>query len=236
VITTLSEELDRLVRFDPGRLLVVPGAITSPEELFGPDQLAALLEKPELVRAAGVYADFELVGVPSQYTAEFIAQQRARGASVVYRGLQRMKGPLRDLCTGLVEEGCPSAHVVAFQSPAHVPACKLHFDPYPVLVVQISGTKAWTVYEQHPDLEDLGVDTSPKARGGVLTAIEEAYYAGQTPYAQFTLSEGGAALVPPDLPHRALGETESFHVSVCRMGQAITAEWANADHGLSLVE
>jgi hypothetical protein len=219
----------------------LPAAVDSPETLFGGAHIQAMLATPQLVRRMGVFREFELVGDPAGYTAAFVGHQRATGASVAYRGIQHMRGPLRDTCMDLAGERWPAVHVVAFDSPAGVRACKLHFDPYAVLVVQSRldegspSSKAWTIYR--PGFPRTGEGAGSAAvRDGVLTPAEEAYYRAQEPFMRLTLNPGDALLVPAGWPHAAIGEgTPSLHFTVCLMEPEVYAAYGNADHGFDLI-
>jgi len=191
------------VRLDVTEPTIFREAVAHPEELFGEHHIRTFLSNPELVRRMGLLHDQGLVGSPANDTAEFVIQQCATGASAVYRGLQRMQGPIRDVCAALVGERWPAVHSVAFQTPAGIQACKMHFDPFVTLVIHTrtaadANRKAWTIYEPCPDGVDLGVDRTG-VRDGVLTSAEEQYYAAQKPFLQAILYPGDAMLVPGGL-------------------------------------
>lgn len=75
-----------------------------------------------------------------------IAEEVWAGASIVGQALQRTWPPVRDLCRGLAEELGHRVQANAYLSPPEAEGFDLHYDTHDVFVLQVEGTKHWSVH------------------------------------------------------------------------------------------
>jgi lysine-specific demethylase/histidyl-hydroxylase NO66 len=82
------------------------------------------------------------VGDPGRIFEEFRA-----GATLVFQGLQRSCPPLTRFCRALELELSHSVQANAYVTPAGARGLGVHYDTHDVFVLQLAGTKAWTIHE-----------------------------------------------------------------------------------------
>lgn len=83
-------------------------------------------------------------GVPD---VQKIAAEYRAGATVVLPALHRFWTPLQGLCAGIESEIDHVVHANAYLTPGNTSGFTPHYDTHEVLVLQISGTKHWRIYE-----------------------------------------------------------------------------------------
>jgi lysine-specific demethylase/histidyl-hydroxylase NO66 len=76
-----------------------------------------------------------------------IFDEHRRGATIVFQGLQRSCPPLTRFCRSLELELTHAVQANAYVTPAGARGLGVHYDTHDVFVLQLAGTKAWTVHE-----------------------------------------------------------------------------------------
>ncbi|MBL8778540.1 MAG: hypothetical protein JNK12_21580 [Acidimicrobiales bacterium] len=131
-----------------------------------------------------------------------IAEEAWAGASIVGQALQRTWPPARDLCRGLAEELGHRVQANAYLSPPAAEGFDLHYDTHDVFVLQVEGTKHWTVHEP--------ADVLPhrRGRGAPPPAFGEPVWSG-------TLEPGDCLYLPRGFGHQArTSDAASLHLTV----------------------
>ncbi|CAA9255892.1 MAG: hypothetical protein AVDCRST_MAG10-2504 [uncultured Acidimicrobiales bacterium] len=82
------------------------------------------------------------MGDPGRIFDEFKA-----GATIVFQGLQRSCPPLTRFCRALELELSHGAQANAYVTPAGARGLGVHYDTHDVFVLQLAGTKAWSIHE-----------------------------------------------------------------------------------------
>jgi lysine-specific demethylase/histidyl-hydroxylase NO66 len=82
------------------------------------------------------------LGDPGRIFDEFRA-----GATIVFQGLQRSCPPLTRFCRSLELDLTHAVQCNAYVTPAGARGLGVHYDTHDVFVLQLAGTKAWTVHE-----------------------------------------------------------------------------------------
>ena len=124
------------------------------------------------------------------------------GATIVLDSVHHWVPEVRELCLGLQEELGGAGRATAFITPPHQYGLDLHADAYEIFVLQIAGSKQWSLYPRLDPLPRSGVNLDP------------ADYAETDPDV-VVLQEGDLLYVPWGTPHsvKPLG-TLSAHLSV----------------------
>ncbi|MFJ4679010.1 JmjC domain-containing protein [Kitasatospora sp. NPDC088783] len=138
----------------------LPAAVTQPEHLLAWRDLDAILthhhlEPPQLQlardRALLPQADYTapLTLRPGttrhQIRPDKLTELLDAGASLVLDAIDHLHPPLRDLATVLEAELRTDVLITAYTSRTEVQAFNSHFDDHAVLVLQVAGTKHWTL-------------------------------------------------------------------------------------------
>jgi lysine-specific demethylase/histidyl-hydroxylase NO66 len=76
-----------------------------------------------------------------------IFDEHRRGATIVFQGLQRSCPPLTRFCRSLELDLTHAAQCNAYITPAGARGLGVHYDTHDVFVLQLAGTKAWTIHE-----------------------------------------------------------------------------------------
>jgi lysine-specific demethylase/histidyl-hydroxylase NO66 len=82
------------------------------------------------------------LGDPGRIFDEFRA-----GATLVFQGLQRSCLPVTRFCRSLELELSHSVQANAYVTPAGARGLGVHYDTHDVFVLQLAGTKAWSIHE-----------------------------------------------------------------------------------------
>ena len=131
-----------------------------------------------------------------------IAEEMWAGASIVGQALQRTWPPVRDLCRGLAEELGHRVQANAYLSPPDAEGFDLHYDTHDVFVLQVEGTKHWTVHEPADALPHR------RGRGAPPPAFGEPVWSG-------TLEPGDCLYLPRGFGHQArTSDAASLHLTV----------------------
>ena len=149
------------------------------------------------------------------------------GSTIVLDSIHHWIPEVRELCHGLQEELGGTGRATAFITPPHEFGLDLHADAYEIFVLQIAGSKEWSLY---PRLD-------PIPREGLN--LDRADFADVAPDV-VVLREGDLLYVPWGTPHsvKPIG-TLSAHVSIAVnfptwadiLSQAV--EYLLADEGLN---
>ncbi|HET7720551.1 MAG TPA: cupin domain-containing protein [Acidimicrobiales bacterium] len=75
-----------------------------------------------------------------------IFEEHRRGATIVFQGLQRSCPPLTRFCRSLELELTHAVQANAYVTPAGARGLGVHYDTHDVFVLQLAGTKAWTIH------------------------------------------------------------------------------------------
>lgn len=76
-----------------------------------------------------------------------IFDEHRRGATIVLQGLQRSWPPLTRFCRSLELDLTHAVQANAYVTPAGARGLGVHYDTHDVFVLQLAGTKAWTIHE-----------------------------------------------------------------------------------------
>jgi hypothetical protein len=132
-------------------------------DLDGIDELLSrrALRTPfvRLVRDGSVIGSAEFTGpggvgaeIGDQVRDDHVADLFAGGATVVLQALHRTWAPIADLATELGAELGHPVQVNAYVTPPDGQGFGAHYDVHDVFVLQLAGTKRWTVHAPvHPD-------------------------------------------------------------------------------------
>ncbi|MCA1682591.1 MAG: cupin domain-containing protein [Actinobacteria bacterium] len=138
------------------------------------------------------------IGDPGRIFDEFRA-----GATIVFQGLQRSHAAITRFCRALELELSHAVQANAYVTPAGAQGLGVHYDTHDVFVLQLAGTKAWSIYE--PVLTDPLVTQPWKG-----TADD----AGE-PCLSVELAAGDCLYVPRGFLHSATAQRElSAHLTV----------------------
>jgi len=144
------------------------------------------------------------VADPAAVFAEF-----AGGATIVFQGLQRSCRPLAGFCRALELELSHAVQANAYVTPAGARGLGVHYDTHDVFVLQVAGSKQWSVYE--PVLVDPLPSQPWKA-----TATDD------RPCLSVELQAGDSLYVPRGFLHSAKAqENLSVHLTI----GVVTTTW-----------
>lgn len=76
-----------------------------------------------------------------------IFEEHRTGATIVFQGLQRSCPPLTRFCRSLELHLTHPVQANAYVTPAGARGLGVHYDTHDVFVLQLAGTKAWTIHE-----------------------------------------------------------------------------------------
>jgi lysine-specific demethylase/histidyl-hydroxylase NO66 len=76
-----------------------------------------------------------------------IFDEHRRGATIVFQGLHRSCAPLTRFCRSLELDLTHAVQCNAYITPAGARGLGVHYDTHDVFVLQLAGTKAWTIHE-----------------------------------------------------------------------------------------
>lgn len=131
-----------------------------------------------------------------------VAEEVWAGASIVGQALQRVWPPLRDLCRGLAAELGHRVQANAYLSPPDAEGFDLHYDTHDVFVLQVEGTKQWSVHAPADELPHRRRSTSP------CPAFGDEVWAGE-------LTPGDCLYLPRGFGHRArTSDQASLHLTI----------------------
>ena len=133
-----------------------------------------------------------------------IARQFQSGSTIILQQLHQMDSTLSEFCRAL--EHVFSCHVQTniYLTPPNAQGFKTHYDNHDVFVLQISGAKAWRLY-------NVSVDTPYRGE-----AFNSSVHKVGDLREEFVLEAGDCAYVPRGMMHDAstAGEGPSLHITV----------------------
>jgi Cupin superfamily protein len=132
-----------------------------------------------------------------------VYQLFSEGSTIVLAFLDNVLPPLTSLCRGLESELNFPLQANAYLTPARAQGAKYHYDTHDVFVLQIIGSKHWTMYRTPVELPLGNQDFDPGTheRGA--------------PTMQFELEPGDLAYIPRGVVHDARASEElSLHITV----------------------
>ncbi|WP_415920031.1 JmjC domain-containing protein [Tateyamaria sp. SN6-1] len=140
-------------------------------------------------------------GAAGGYFADY-----ADGKTIVVNGIHRRWAPVRDLCAALAADMVTTLQCNLYVTPAGAQGLDCHWDGHDVLVLQVGGSKAWTLY---PMIDNM---PAPDAPGQGITP-------DAPPLAELTLRAGDVLYVPRGMPHVAQATDEtSAHLTIGLIG------------------
>jgi lysine-specific demethylase/histidyl-hydroxylase NO66 len=139
-----------------------------------------------------------------------IFEEHRRGATIVFQGLQRSCPPVTAFCRSLELDLTHAVQANAYVTPAGARGLGVHYDTHDVFVLQLAGTKAWTIHE--PVLADP-LPTQPW-KGSAADA--------GPPVLSVELAAGDCLYVPRGFLHAARAqEALSAHLTI----GVVTTTW-----------
>lgn len=235
--TASAEPLGEFARIEAGR--VNPDAVADPlawwETLLTAGTRApafrlvrsgTTLPRSTLCRAAGIgHERVHDVIEPNRVIDEF-----QRGASLVLQGLHHTHTPISRLVNNLALELNQPVQANAYITPPTESGLDLHFDFHDVIVVQLSGTKTWTIWDP-TDRTRFASKEGP--RRAQITPSELA-----EPRIHTTVRAGDVIVIPRGHAHTATADGEgSAHLTIGVMAltnrsllRALLADAPAAEH------
>lgn len=122
----------------------------------------------------------------------------ADGYSVVLKRIHQCWNPISRLCFNLSKTLSHTVQANMYLTPKYSNAYNPHIDTHDVLILQISGTKHWKIYDtlsETPLIESPGVSSIDKS---ALSGLKE-----------YTLCAGDLIYIPRGVPHDAYTTDES---------------------------
>lgn len=146
--------------------------------------------------------------VGDQLDSAKVLQEFAAGATLVLQGLHRTWGPIGDFTRDLVRDLGHPAQVNAYITPASSRGFDPHYDTHDVFVLQIAGTKRWSIHEpvhRHPLADQPWTDHRD--------AVAEA--ARRPPHFDEVFEPGDVLYLPRGWLHSAVAEGgTSIHLTI----------------------
>jgi hypothetical protein len=163
----------------------------------------ATLPRTQLCRSAGVgHQRLDDLIEPNR-----VLEAYDEGASLVLQGLQHSDPAMARLSTNLALELDQPVQLNAYLSPAAARGLDLHFDYHDVIVVQLSGTKAWRIWA--PLVRSL----LPQKRGPGIA--KPGWDEVGEPVIDVVVQPGDALVIPRGHPHAASTiDDESAHLTI----------------------
>ncbi len=155
---------------------------------------------PEVYTRNVRHGDESFTGVPD---VQKIADEYRRGATVALPAIHRAWKPLGLLCDAILAQFDHPAHANAYITPGNAAGFTPHYDVHEVLVLQIAGSKRWSLYAPVTPLPHRSQPFTPQA------------YSGQAPLEEVELNAGDLLYLPRGWLHSTRTSTSfSAHVTV----------------------
>jgi ribosomal protein L16 Arg81 hydroxylase len=167
-----------------------------------------------------------ITGESNSFSSQYLYEAYARGCTILQSGIQRYCLPIADICRQIELEilnaGIGLSEAIGanvYLTPPGSQGFDIHYDNHCVLVVQLSGTKKWNVFNP--------LDKLPVARCTKSIAIEQL----DRPLMDVTLQPGDVLYIPRGFPHFAVcNEQSSLHLTL----SIRTITWADVIYGACL--
>lgn len=132
-----------------------------------------------------------------------VYQLFSQGSTIVLAFLDTVLPPLTSLCRSLERELSFPLQANVYLTPARAKGAKHHYDTHDVFVLQIVGSKRWTMYGTPVTLPLSGQDFDPKI------------HAQGAPTLKFELEAGDVAYIPRGVVHDARSSDDlSLHITL----------------------
>lgn len=147
---------------------------------------------------------------PEEYTVDADALDVARvyqlfseGSTVTLAYLDTVVPSLTSLCRGLEAEFSHPFQANVYLTPPGNQGAKVHYDTHDVFVLQVTGSKRWTIYGTPVELPLKNQDFDPS------------HHKPGEPTLEFELRAGDAAYIPRGWAHEARStQSVSLHITV----------------------
>ena len=134
-----------------------------------------------------------------------VARLYSRGATVIFSHLQNRSKPIADFVNGLSSRFSSPVQANVYLTPAQAQGFPAHWDTHCVLVLQISGSKVWKIYDGGPALPLRGQHFEKGVHSAAVGPVTE----------EFELKAGDVAYVPRGVIHSAHSTDQaSLHITV----------------------
>jgi ribosomal protein L16 Arg81 hydroxylase len=141
---------------------------------------------PETYTRDVKHGDESFTGIPD---VKRISDEYRRGATVALPAIQRTWKPLGLLCDALQRELDHAVHANIYITPGNASGFTPHYDTHEVFVLQVAGSKRWSIYEPSVPLPHRGQPFTPHA------------YSGQPPIGVVDLEPGDLLYLPRGFLH-----------------------------------
>ncbi|MGH9378004.1 MAG: cupin domain-containing protein [Terriglobia bacterium] len=132
-----------------------------------------------------------------------VYQLFAEGSTISLAFLDTVVPPLALFCRSLESEFSFPFQANVYLTPPGAQGAKPHYDTHDVFVLQVTGSKKWTIYGTPVDLPLPGQD------------FDSAIHAQGAPTLEFELNAGDVAYIPRGIVHDAHStDTVSLHITV----------------------
>jgi ribosomal protein L16 Arg81 hydroxylase len=142
------------------------------------------------------------VAASPQFTAQTVFEQFERGSTINVNGLHMIWDAVGQLCAQLLADTGMKIHANLYVTPHDAQGFKCHWDGHDVLILQLDGTKNWTLY---PCIDRLPRPSSDGQRHETTVG----------PLGLVTMKAGDVLYVPRGMPHEARAASESSaHITI----------------------
>lgn len=197
----LSDSFDDLMTLDAVDELISERGVRTPFVRMAKD--GRLLDKSQFTSSGGFGAE-----VTDQVDSAAVLAAFAAGNTLVLQGLHRLWPPLIRFVGDLVRELGHPVQVNSYVTPAASQGFSPHYDVHDVFVVQIAGTKRWSI---HSPVHVHPLNNQPWSDR--RSAVED--HASNTPELDVVLEPGDVLYLPRGWIHsaQALGDT-TVHLTI----------------------
>ena len=197
----LSDSFQDLMTLDTVDELISERGVRTPFVRMAKD--GRLLDKSEFTASGGFGAE-----VTDQVDSAAVLAAFAAGNTLVLQGLHRLWPPLIHFVGDLVRELGHPVQVNCYVTPAASQGFSPHYDVHDVFVVQIAGTKRWSI---HSPVHVHPLNNQPWSDR--RSAVED--HASNTPELDIVLEPGDVLYLPRGWIHsaQALGDT-TVHLTI----------------------
>ncbi|MEK8071484.1 cupin domain-containing protein [Rhodococcoides navarretei] len=197
----LSDSFDDLMTLDAVDELISERGVRTPFVRMAKD--GRLLDKSQFTSSGGFGAE-----VTDQVDSAAVLAAFAAGNTLVLQGLHRLWPPLIHFVGDLVRELGHPVQVNSYVTPAASQGFSPHYDVHDVFVVQIAGTKRWSI---HSPVHVHPLNNQPWSDR--RSAVED--HASNTPELDIVLEPGDVLYLPRGWIHsaQALGDT-TVHLTI----------------------
>ncbi|QII03416.1 cupin [Rhodococcoides fascians A21d2] len=197
----LSDSFDDLMTLDAVDELISERGVRTPFVRMAKD--GRLLDKSQFTSSGGFGAE-----VTDQVDSAAVLAAFASGNTLVLQGLHRLWPPLIHFVDDLVRELGHPVQVNSYVTPAASQGFSPHYDVHDVFVVQIAGTKRWSI---HSPVHVHPLNNQPWSDR--RSAVED--HASNTPELDIVLEPGDVLYLPRGWIHsaQALGDT-TVHLTI----------------------